>query len=81
MKITCPTCNGIGKVVLPPKPGVTYSENGTCPQCNGTGQVVELESVEPQAVPGPVETAQEIPKADGADSGTESQDAPDEIVE
>lgn len=63
---TCPTCNSTGKVVLPPKPGIAYSENGTCPQCKGTGQVVELQAVEPQ----------EIPKADGADSGTESQDAP-----
>ena len=67
---TCPTCNSIGKVVLPPRPGIAYSENGTCPQCKGTGQVVELQAVEPQ----------EIPKADGADSGTESQDAPEVMI-
>lgn len=61
---TCPLCNSTGKVDAPVKGVTSYAQRITCPQCEGSGSIQE---VEPQATP----------KADGADSGTESLGAPE----
>ena len=64
----CKQCNGIGRVDLPKKPEISFTEQRNCPACYGTGKVEEVKSLEM-----PVE----IPKEDGATDSQDGSQAPE----
>jgi DnaJ-class molecular chaperone len=64
----CKNCNGTGRVDLPKKPEISFTEQGDCPACDGTGKVEEVKS--PEA---PVES----PKEDGATDSQDGSQAPE----
>ena len=62
----CKQCNGIGRVDLPKKPEISFTEQGDCPACDGTGKADE-------SVPASVES----PKEDGATDSQDGSQAPE----
>ena len=40
--MVCKNCNGTGRVDLPKKPEISFTEQGDCPACDGTGKADEV---------------------------------------
>lgn len=84
MSTPCANCNGTGSVDAPRKEGVRYTEHMECPVCHGvkiqpeTNETSRTDTATPaekgnvESSPGQVPADDAVPKADGADSSTDS---------